>query len=154
MGIVTPPGAVSCAELSDTATVVAPCAGLFSVAVQVELWPLVSEPGAQLTLDNAGGVVKVRVAVCVPPLRLAVITAVPSAVTLVTFAVNCALVWPFETMTLPGTVTFALLTDRPTVVFEVAAATRLTVQVEDPPELKLTGEQLKPLNPPGAMRLI
>jgi hypothetical protein len=96
----------------------------------------------------------VRLAICVPPFKLAVMMAVSSVDTLLTVAVNCALVWPLDTVTLAGTVTFPLLSESPTEVFDVAAADRETVHVEDPAPVKPPGEQLKPLSAAGANRVI
>jgi hypothetical protein len=148
--MLTLPGVVNWAELSDNETDVAPTAALFNVAVHVVLWLLFSDPALQFRLVSAGSVVSVRFAVRVPPFKLAVITAVSSEVTPVTFAENCALVCPLRTVTLPWTVTCALPSDRVTLVFDDAAAVSATVQVDVPAALKELGEQLSVLSAAGA----
>ena len=103
--------------------------------------------------DESTGATSVRFAVRVPPFRLAVIVAVWSAFTAAMVAVNVALVCPEFTVTVAGTVTFALLSESPTEVAEAAAATRVTVQVDVPGAFTLAGEQLKVFNCAGAVRL-
>jgi hypothetical protein len=132
--------------LSDNVTTVAPTAALFKVAVQFVLWLLFSEPATQVMLESTGSVVRVMLAVRVPPLRLDVIVVVSSAEKLPTVAWNVALDEPLLTVTLAGTVTRALLLDKPTVVFAVAFAVRVTVQVEDPAALKEFALQLRELS--------
>lgn len=114
---------------------------LFSETVQVELCPLFRLAGAQDKEDNAAGAVRVRVAFCVPPFRLALIVATSSADTLETEAANCTLLCPARMVTDPGSVTLALLSAKVTVAFAAAVAVRLTVQVAVPAALKLFGEQ-------------
>ena len=49
-------------------------------------------------------------------------------------------------LTLPGTVTLALLLSSVTLAAPEAAAVRVTVQVEDPGAFTVAGEQVRPLN--------
>lgn len=58
-------------------------------------------------------------------------------------AVNVALMSPVPILTLPGTVTLALLLESVTLTVLVAAAVRLAVQVEVPGAFTVPGEQLK-----------
>ena len=63
------------------------------------------------------------------------------------------LLCPELIVTLPGTVTFALLLDNVTLVALEAAAVKLTVQVEVPGAFTVPGEQLRLLSWTGAVRL-
>jgi hypothetical protein len=113
-------------------------------------------PGTQLRLISAAGTaggVSVKFADCVPPFKDAVMVTVSFEGTPVTDAANCALLCPENTVTEPGTVTLALLSERLTVVFEVAAAAKDTVQVALPAVVKLVGAQVKIESPAGATRL-
>lgn len=71
--------------------------------------------------------------------KLADRVAVNPLATVNTVAVNVPVVWPAVTVMFAGTVTFALLLERPTVVPPVnAAELNVTVQVDDPGDA--TGE--------------
>jgi hypothetical protein len=73
--------------------------------------------------------------------------------TLATVAVNPAAVWPAETVTLAGTVKFALLLDTFTVAPPAAAgAVSVTVQLEVPGAFTLAGEQFKELGCTATVR--
>ena len=61
-------------------------------------------------------------------------------------AVNVALLSPVAILTLPGTVTFALLLASVTLAVLEAAAVRVAVQVEVPGPVTVAGEQFKLLN--------
>ena len=92
---------------------------------------------------GAAGGVRVRFADRDTPLSVAVMVTVSLAGTPVTEAANWAVLCPVSTVTEPGVVTFALASDRLTVVFEVAAAASDTVQVAVPAVVKLLGAQVK-----------
>ena len=64
-------------------------------------------------------------------------------------AVKGAVAEPAETMTEAGTLTFALLELRLTVVAEEALAERVTVQVEEPAPVRLAGLQAIPASVGG-----
>ena len=74
--IVTLAGTLSVPTLLDRLTVVALVATLVNVTVQVEVCPLPSAAGEQLTPDSCAGAVKFSDAVGDAPLALAVSTAV------------------------------------------------------------------------------
>ena len=61
-------------------------------------------------------------------------------------AVKVALLSPAPILTLPGTVTLALLLDSVTLAALEVAAVKVTVQVEVPGAFTVAGEQLKLLN--------
>jgi hypothetical protein len=67
-------------------------------------------------------------------------------VTAPTVAVNVALLSPLPILTLPGTVTFALLLASMTLVAPEAALVKVAVQVEVPGAFTVAGEQLRLLN--------
>ena len=64
-------------------------------------------------------------------------------VTAATVAVKAALLSPEPTLTLPGTVTLALLLDSATLAALEVAAVKVTVQVEVPGPVTVAGEQVK-----------
>ena len=68
------------------------------------------------------------------------------AVTAATVAVNVALLSPAVILTLPGTVTLALVLDSVTLEVLDAAAVRVTVQVEVPGAFTVAGEQVRLLS--------
>ena len=80
---------------------------------------------------------------CETPFRLAVNRALWLEVTAATVAVNVALLSPAAILTLPGTVTLALLLASVTLEAPEAAAVKLAVQVEVPGAFTVAGEQLK-----------
>ena len=68
-------------------------------------------------------------------------------------AVNCALLEPEATVTLPGSVTLALSSDRVTANPPLGAASfSVTVQVEVPGAFTLAGVQDRPLRTVAAFR--
>ena len=75
-------------------------------------------------------------------------------VTAATVAVNAALLSPAPIVTLPGTVTFALLLARVTLAALEAAAVKVAVQVEVPGAFTVAGEQVKLLIWAAAARLM
>jgi hypothetical protein len=145
----TLPGAGS-VPLSELRLIVAtPTDALFNEAVQDELWPLFKLPGVQVNDASDAGAVRVSVAFCVPPFRLALIKATSSAGTPVIEAENWALLCPDRTVTELGVVMLALLSETPTVAFAAAGAVSDTVQVVLPAALKLFGEHESELNTLG-----
>ncbi len=86
---------------------------------------------------------KDREAVTCVPLAAAVIEATPSCVAAATVAAKSTLVEPDATVTLAGTETFELLLETVTAnPVPGAGPVNDTVQVEDPGELTLDGEQV------------
>ena len=81
-----------------------------------------------------------------PPFRVAVSRAVWLELTEATVAVNVALLSPAPILTLPGTVTLALLLVSVTLVVLEAAAVSVAVQAAVPGPVTLAGEQFKALN--------
>ena len=88
------------------------------------------------------------------PLSVAVNRAAWSEVTAATVAVNVALLSPEPILTLPGTVTLALLLESVTFTALEAAAVKVAVQVEVPGAFTVAGEQVKLLNTEAAARLM
>ena len=153
--IVILPGTLNCPVLLESVTTAAPPAAFVSVTVQVEACPLPSAAGVQLNPANCAGASRFSVKVRVEPPPAAVITAVWSLLTEPTVAVNCALDEPEATVTLPGTVTFALSSDRLTANPPAPAALlNVTVQVELPGAFTLAGEQDRLLTTVAVSRLI
>jgi len=103
---------------------------------------------AQAREDTCRGVpaLAVRVNVWETPSKVAVKRAVPLDATAATVAVNVALLKPAPTLTLPGTVTLALLLESETLAELPVAAVRVTVQVATPGPLTAAGEQLRLLS--------
>ncbi len=138
----------------ESVTVIAPMAALFRATVQVALWPLLNDPGVHdrdvRTAGIGAGAVSDRFVVTVPPFKPALIMTFSSAGTPVTLAVNCALLCPAPTVTDPGTLTFALLSERATTDPKTLAAERVTVQVAVPALLNVFGEQPNELKAAGA----
>jgi hypothetical protein len=148
-------GVVNSPLESETARVEVPLEALSRVAVHVVACPLLMLPGVQLRLTKLAGVaggVSVKFVDCVPPFSDAVMVTVSFEGTPVTDAANWALLCPVSTVTEPGTVTLALPSERPTVVFEVAAEANDTVQVAVPAAVKLLGAQVKFESPAGAIK--
>jgi hypothetical protein len=81
-----------------------------------------------------------------PPFKVDVSRAVWLEVTAATVAVKIALLSPAPILTLPGTVTLALLLDSVTLVAPETAAVKAAVQVEVPGAFTVPGEQLKLLS--------
>ena len=69
-------------------------------------------------------------------------------------AVKVAVLRPAPTLTLPGTLTLALLLDSVTLAALAVAAVKVTVQAEVPGAFTVAGEQLKLLICAAAARLI
>jgi hypothetical protein len=67
-------------------------------------------------------------------------------VTAATLAVKFALLSPAPTVTLPGTVTLALVLSSVTLAALEAVAVKVTLQVEVPGAATVAGEQVKVLN--------
>jgi hypothetical protein len=143
---VTLAGTVSSPLLLARETVAALMAALFSVTVHVLDALLPRVEGAQANALSCAGAAALSVKVCDRPLSVAVNRAVWSEVTAATVAVNVALLSPLPMLTLPGTVTFALLLASVTLVALEAAAVSVAVQVEVPGAFTVAGEQLKLLN--------
>jgi hypothetical protein len=76
VAIVMLPGTVSTPVVLDKVTVAVLNAALFSVTVQVEVWPVPNVLGEQLTEDNCTGAVRLNDAVSEVLLAAAVIVAV------------------------------------------------------------------------------
>jgi hypothetical protein len=143
---VTLAGTVSNTLLLASETVAALRAALFSVTVQVLDALLPSVEGAQAIDVSCAGPAALSVKVWERPLSVPVKTAVWSEVIAATVAVNVALLSPAPILTLPGTVTLALLLVMVTLVALEAAAVKVTVQVEVPGAFTVAGEQLRLLN--------
>jgi hypothetical protein len=140
--IVTDAGTVTAALPLDRLTLAGLSAALVRLTVQVELPGGVNVIGKHVTLDSTGtGAFRVSVAVCDAPLNVAVNTAVVFALTAAAaLAVNVALLAPVPIATDAGTVTAGFPLERLTLVGLVAAADRLTVQVELPGGVNVLGK--------------
>jgi hypothetical protein len=135
-------------------TVAVPVGTPVSVTVQVVVWPVPSAPGAQLTEDSVAGATRFKLKVCDIPFAVAVNVAVWFEPTDATEAVKPAMVPPAPTVTLAGTVAFALLLDNVTRSPPPgAAAVSVTVQAELPGAFTLAGVQLTLLTVTAAFRL-
>jgi len=143
---VTFAGTVSNPLLLASETVAALRAPLSNVTVQVLAALLPRVEGVQASALSCAGAAALSVKVCERPLSVAVKRAVWSEVTAPTVAVNVALLSPLPIITLPGTVTLALLLASVTLVALDAAAVKVAVQVEVPGAFTVGGEQLKLLN--------
>jgi hypothetical protein len=105
-GTVTDAGTVKAGLLLDAAAANPPAPAAFvSDTVQVAVPPEAIVPGLHARPESAGGVMTASEKVFEAPFRLAVSTAVASAVTLPTLAGKLALVAPAATVTDAGTVT-------------------------------------------------
>ena len=111
------------------------------VTVQVAALPEVMEAGEHESVPGMSGAVTVTEAVREVPLAVAVTTTTVLAVTEAAVAEKTAEVAPEATVTEAGTVSAALLSERATDTPPAgAAAERVTVQEEDPPEVIEVGE--------------
>ena len=119
---VTEAGTVALLLLDPKATEVPPGpAAPLRVTVPVEEVPPTTEVGDTLTLDRVAGVI-VSVAVKLTVARVAVIVAEEELETAIVLIVNVAVVAPAATVTLAGTVAFAVFEARPTTIPPVGAA--------------------------------
>jgi hypothetical protein len=143
-GTVTVPGTVTEALLADSVTAVPPAgAAVLSVIAQTLAPAPVRLAGLQLMLVSETGVKRDRDVVLDTPPEVAVIVTVVAEVTAEALALNVAVVCPASTVTVPGTVTEALLADSVTAVPPVgAAAFSVTVQTLVPAPFRLAGLQL------------
>ena len=124
---------------------------MFRVTVQVAEAPDASVAGEQLRVDGTVGATRVTEVVAEDPLRVAVTTAEPLAVTVAAVAVKVAVVAPAATVTDAGVVTKVLLSERATRAPPVGAdAFNVTVQVADPLPVIVDGAQVNEDNPTGA----
>lgn len=126
-------------------------AGAVKVAVQEAEALAERLLGEQLTEARSTGAaeagVRLKVLVLLTVPALAVRTALCALVTAFTEALKLADKLPWATVTVAGTLTFALLLPTLTPNPPAAAATESpTVQVEDPALPKVVGEQEKPVN--------
>jgi hypothetical protein len=143
---VTFAGTLTAALLLDSETTALPDAALFRLTVQLDVPPLATVDGVQLTeLTSAAAGAVTDTVVCAVPLYVAVIVAVWPEVTVSAVAVKPADVPPELTVTFAGTLTAALLLDNETTALPDAALFRFTVQLEVPPLATVDGEQLTEL---------
>jgi hypothetical protein len=150
--MVTEEGVVSRELLSERETEVLLVAALESVTVQV-LEPL--EPrlvGEQEREESATAAARSMEAVLETLLRVAVTVTVESAETVPAVTVKVAEEAPEAMVTDEGVVSRALLSERETEVLLVAAFESVTVQVLEPLEPRLVGEQLREDRVAGATR--
>ena len=144
--IVTDAGTVTAALPLDRLTLIGLVTTFVRLTVHVELPGGVNVPGVHARLESTGGAgaFSARLAVFDVPFQVAVISAEPLVLTATAaLAVNVALDVPVPIVTDAGTVTAAFPLDRLTLVELIAALVRLTVQVELPGGVKVTGVQLK-----------
>ena len=139
---VTDGGTVSVDMLLDSVTVAPPVSVV--VTVHVELPPVPSDDVLHVTPFTRFAVPSKIVAVCVLPLRVAVMVAVWLLVIVPAVAAKVAVVLPAPTVTVAGTVSAATLLDKATVAPLVSVT--VTVQVEVSPEPRLDGMQATPLS--------
>jgi hypothetical protein len=146
-------GTLNTLRLLDRLIVRGLVAAFVRVMVQVVFWEVSNVVGAQLIPDNCAGATKFNVKLSDTPFAETVITAVSSIVTAATVAVNPALPAPAGTVTLPGTVTLALLSASATAKPPLAAGLfNETVQLDDPGALTVAGAHVTPLNVTGTLR--
>ena len=93
-------------------------------------------------------------AICETPLRVAVITAEPLAVSVPAEAEKVAADCPLATVTEAGTVRLALLSERLTAVLLETALERFTVHVAEPLELRVEGEQAREVRVASVARVM
>ena len=155
-GTLTEAGTVRAALLSDTATSRPPVgATLFKVTVHVVVVLDKTATGEQLNADGTIGATRLRVALVVVPFRLAVNSAVLSAVTVDTEAANPALDAPAGTPTDTGVETNVLLSVRATTAPPAGAiAVNIAVHVADAPEPSVVGVHVSEASVTGGVRLI
>jgi hypothetical protein len=150
---VTDPGTTSAAVLLESVTTAPPDPAAFeSVATQFEAAPEARLVGKQATDIKAGGAEsKVKDCVCEPPFKEAVTTAVCVEEIVPTVAVKVAEADPVATVTEAGTDSPELLLERATIAPpEPAGCDKVTLQVDVPPELRLTGAHDRRLTTVGA----
>lgn len=143
-------GAVRFRLLLDSVTLAPPAgAGVFKVTVQVVVPPPGKVVGLQASEDKLCSVVmKLSTVVCETPLKLAVSTAEPFALTaFAALAVKAALVAPVGIVTDPGTVTNGFPLNRLTTMLPVAAPVNVTVHVALAGGVNVLGLQLRPESP-------
>jgi hypothetical protein len=130
-GTVTPAGTVMLALLSEIETGYPPAgAGALRVTVQVEAPGAITVDGEQVNPLNVTVTVRLIWAVAVWPFQEAVTVADCAELMVPAVAVKVAVLDPAATATLAGTLSWARLLDRFTVVLLAAAFERATVQVE------------------------
>src|SRR6266852_6783194 len=142
-GTVTLEGTLAAELLLERATCAPPAgAAPLSVTVPVEELPPVTLVGFSATddKDREGGFT-VRVAVCVPPLKVPEIVTAVELLTALVVTAKVALVAPAATVTLAGTVaaTVLLLESVTAAPPAGAAPLRVTVPVEELPPVTLVG---------------
>lgn len=140
---VTVLGMVSRVLLSEMPTLVFAATGLERVTVQVAVAPEESDAGVQASDEIETGAAKVIVAVLDVPFSVTVTVAVASAVTVPAVAVNVAEDWPANTVAEAGTVRVALLSETVIVVSALTVLDRVTVQVEEVPDVRDAGEHVR-----------
>lgn len=140
---VTLAGTLKAGALLDSEIVAPPePAALDRVTVQLAVSPVERLAGPQLKAVRTVAATSESEAVCEPPLKLAVITTVPSVAMAPAVAVKVAEVAPAATVTVGGTVSAAALLDSETTAPPAPAALlRLTLQVAVPDEDRLVGAQ-------------
>ncbi|MBL0160911.1 MAG: hypothetical protein IPP47_28075 [Bryobacterales bacterium] len=152
---VTEAGTVRAALLSESVTSNPPVGAIFlRVTVQMAAAPDASEAGAQLRVDGTIGATRVTEEVAEEPLRVAVTTAEPSAVTVPAVAAKVAVATPAATVTEAGTVRAALLSESVTSNPPVGAIfLRVTVQMAAAPDASEAGAQVRVDGTIGATRV-
>jgi hypothetical protein len=155
-GISTDAGTVKFALLLANVTEAPPLrAAAVSVIVQVELPAPVREAGLQVSpLTSTGASVTLTAAEVEAPFAVAVIVTGVAAVTLPAVAVKVAVALPAATVTEPGMVNMALLSERATSNPPAGAALfKPRVQVVEAPDNTVAGEQLSVEGTIGPRRL-
>ena len=153
---VTEGGTVRTGLVSEIETSSPPAgATLFRSRVQVVAVPDDTVTGEQLSAEGTIGATRVREAVALTPLRLAVSAAVLSTVTVDTEAEKLAVEEPAATVTEAGVVTRVLLSVKVTTMPPVGAiAVSATVHVADEAEPRVVGVQVRALSVTVSVRLI
>ena len=142
----TEAGTVNAAALLDSVTVAPPVC--VTVTVHVALPPDTRLAGLHVRPLSTTGAANAIVAVCVLPFSVAVMVAVWLLAILPAAVVNVAVVLPSPTVTAAGTVNATALLDSVTVAPPVFVT--VTVHVALPPDPKLAGLHVRPLNTIGA----
>jgi hypothetical protein len=130
--------------------VVVPAAGAFSVIVAMEFTrPPTTEVGVKV-IDTSWGGLSVSVAVLVTPFRVAVTVPVVTAPTELLVKVKFALVAPAGTVTVAGSLTPVMLSDKLTTAPPVRAGlSKVTVPVEELPPVIVDGFKVTPARAGG-----
>jgi len=150
-GTFTEVGTVNAGLLAETDTLMPPVeAGAERVRVQVEDAPASSVVALHVNADTSTGGIRLKVAVCKVPFKVAVMVALWFVVRAPTEAMNVAELAPTDTVTDAGTVSRVLLSDRETVAPEGADWFKLTVQEVKAPEATVLGLQLNDVGLSGA----